>query len=39
MCQETKDTLKVCKVKNSIGTREIAICENCVQLFNDNCSR
>ena len=39
MCRESQDILKICKVENSIGTREIAICDNCIKLFNDNCSK
>ncbi len=39
MCRKNKDILKQCKIKNNIGTREIAICEDCIQLFNKNSSK
>ena len=37
MCRESNDFLKICKVKNSVGTRDIAICDSCIRRFQDNC--
>ena len=36
VCFLKNKSLKLCKVKNNIGTREIYICESCMKQYQDN---
>lgn len=36
ICFLKNKSLKLCKVKNNIGTREIYICESCMKQYQDN---
>ena len=39
ICQSYSHHLRNSKIKNSLGKRDINICERCVQLFKDNCEK
>ena len=36
VCYLKNKDLKLCKIKNDIGTREIYICESCMKQYQDN---
>ena len=33
ICMKNAEETKHCKIKNSIGTREIAVCQDCIAMF------